>query len=91
MRRIILALASAGLLLSTGIAWADDLTGPVTAIAGRTVTIKDIVLTFPSPAPGQPDVIADVHRGETWSVTYTPGPANTVTKALKEPEYGNRD
>jgi hypothetical protein len=91
MRRIILAVASASLLLTTEIAWADDLTGPVTAIAGRMVTIKEIVLTFPPPAAGQPDPIADMHRGETWSVTYTPGPANTVTKALKEPETGNRD
>jgi len=91
MRNVILALSGASVWLIAQSAWADDLTGPVTAIMGRMVTIKEIVLTFPPPAPGQPDPIADMHRGEVWSVTYTPGPANTVTKSLKEPETGNRD
>ena len=89
MRTIIAAVA--GLLVTAGAAWADDLTGPVTAISGRTITIKNVVFTFPPAPPGQPDMMADIHRGETWSVSYTPGPTNSVTKAVKEPEYGNND
>jgi hypothetical protein len=85
MRRVAIRVPAALLLLLANAAWADDVTGPVTDVSGRTAIINGVVLTFPPAQPNQADLMTGVQLGDKWTVTYTAGAANTVTKAAMVP------
>jgi hypothetical protein len=91
MKKIALVMIGMGLIVTSGVAGAADVSGLVTDIAGRVITVKDVKLTLPPPQAGQPDNLADIHKGEIWSFSYDAGSTNTVTQAVKEPDYGNAD
>jgi hypothetical protein len=91
MKKLVPVMMGVGVIVTSNAAWAADVSGPVADIAGRVVTVKDIKLTLPPPQAGQPDKLSDIHRGEIWSFTYNADSTNTVTQAVKEPDYGNAD
>ena len=91
MKKLALLMIGMGLTVTSDDAWAADVSGLVTDIAGRVITVKDVKLTLPPPQAGQPDKLADIRKGEIWSFSYNAGSTNIVTEAVKEPDYGNAD
>ena len=85
MRKVALSVPAAFFLLMANAAWAENVTGPVTDVDGRTAIINGIALAFPPAQPNQPDLMKGVQLGDAWNVTYTAGATNTVTQAAKAP------